>query len=304
MHRTIYSFLGLLCTLTIISLTSCDSSKLSRNKAAKIIKEWGGYPNVEYMTIPKSTYYTSTFRQLYDQGFLRTQRKTILVTPIGQLYQPNNTSEIHHKREGFATNQLYFHEVTGITLRGQNKTTATVEYTLKRTHVTPFGKYQKYNEGETTEHSIEMVLYDDGWRILQKAPKVYKVSDFPRVPEFSGKSFDSPTANGSTSNQPELTLKAEKSPCIINNVQREGNNVYVTVDFVQLIPDTEFGEGYNIKNKNPKLRTYSITSLTKLGPEGFVNSVEDIEKSSCPLCVWFIEAENGFVLKLDADVAN
>jgi uncharacterized protein YgiM (DUF1202 family) len=69
-----------------------------------------------------------------------------------------------------ASSILELHEITGIRL-GDGKNTAVVDFTLKRTDVTPFGNAMELNEGDVIEKQTIFQLYDDGWRITEKKPK-------------------------------------------------------------------------------------------------------------------------------------
>lgn len=91
------------------------------------------------------------------------------------------TSELKNTRKNslYITGVRSFKEVTGIKFNAE-RTEASVEYTVMRERVTPFGRaIGKENEAVYLVQSFE--LYDDGWRIIgdNSMTVQYSPSQFP-----------------------------------------------------------------------------------------------------------------------------
>lgn len=55
----------------------------------------------------------------------------------------------------------------------------------------------------------------------------------------------------------EVTKTSEESSCYVTDMYRVGKRIYVDVDFVD-IKDVASGGGYEIVNKNPRIRTFEL----------------------------------------------
>lgn len=130
-------------------LSSCSNNELSREKAGQLISDFYQYPNVEVekFQLEMNLYLAEKYEALIDGGYLATVPNfmnyilppDMIVTPRGQAYR---------KDEYFATAICDLKEVTGIRIEDEAKTKATVEFTVIREKVTPFGKIREYKNGE------------------------------------------------------------------------------------------------------------------------------------------------------------
>ncbi len=180
--RTSTILLGILALLQ----ASCSSDSLNREKAKELIVSFYEFPNVETAVFPVDAAFTSVsaddYRNLIDGGYLSFSNYSYSLssTALGLNYKAgfkNGTL--------FVTNLRFFKEITGIRYDADDKTKATVEYSVERKKVTPFGEQKGYLEREVVQYSVACQKYDDGWRIVTKNHEENKsASDFPDVAEF------------------------------------------------------------------------------------------------------------------------
>jgi hypothetical protein len=179
MKKTFYLIL-----IAILSI-SC-SNELDRGDAEDKIEDFFDYPNVELIRFPgvtSSQKLNKEFQSLRGQKFITEKRKGkygnefwVRMTEIGKGFV--HSGEASYNGYQVASSILELNEVTGIRL-DDGKNTAIVDYTLRRTDVTPFGNAMELYDGDIIEKQIAFQLYDDGWRITGKKPKtIIKEKDF------------------------------------------------------------------------------------------------------------------------------
>jgi len=182
-----------LCILSAIALigllTSCGPEKLDRGKAANLIKEFYGYPDVE-LAAPDLY---SISKRLEQEGYgRRYSYYTMLKFAFHEgamMYLKNPSSDGYtidgtSSRMGMGvkvhviSNCRDFAEVTGIAVDESTKT-AKVEFTCRRLGPTPFGEFLGHKDGDILNYSVNMKLYDDGWRITDKQVENIKPETYP-----------------------------------------------------------------------------------------------------------------------------
>lgn len=166
----------------LVMLTSCGSEKLDRDKAADLIKEFYDYPRVEVGKIDVSS------KQLRQDGW--GYMKGNYGMTYFYFHEPALPYILHPSNKGYdinidgsrgievIANCHNFEEVTGIALDEATKT-AKVEFTCHRMGVTPLGELVGRKNGEVVNYSVNMQLYDDGWRITEKAQENIKPETYP-----------------------------------------------------------------------------------------------------------------------------
>ena len=173
--------------LLLLLLASC-SNELTRGKAAKTIKEFYEYPNVEVGNIYNrldwsiSGTYKPIYNKLQDLGLITMHEYTqwgtnysINLTDKGKAYSLATSGD----RYMVISNIREFKEITGITKIDENN--AKVEFSVVRKKVTPFGEINGFKEDDLENYSVEMKKYDDGWRITNRKEKNLLPKDFPNV---------------------------------------------------------------------------------------------------------------------------
>ena len=139
-----------------------------------------------------------------------------------------------------ASSILELNEVTGIRL-DDGKNTAYIDYTVKRTNVTPFGNSKEYNEGDIIEKQTVMQLYDDGWRITAKKQKgILKPKNV--------KGFDKKYFSDLNNIMKEITVESGDSYFLLKETYSKYGKNFIKVDYV----------GLDGSNTNTKLRTFII----------------------------------------------
>ena len=158
----------------LVLFTSCGLEKLDRDKAADLIKEFYGYPRVEFGMLDVSS------KKLAQAGWGHVRSNNyesrFYFNDVGYLKNP----EQNHK--GFDNSRMArdfggakveviancndFVEITGIALDEAGKT-AKVEFTCRRVGVTPLGSLLGRKDGDILNYTVNMQLYDDGWRITE-----------------------------------------------------------------------------------------------------------------------------------------
>jgi hypothetical protein len=175
--------------ILIIFVTSC-SNKLTRDKAALLIKEHYEYPNVEAMKLMLEKNNNQAMLQKgVDEGLL-TVRWDIYANAFqgnGNIYSFADKAKpfVAEKYGGWngdggamvITNCRDFFEVTGIRENEQAKT-AVVEFTCKRKGITPMGTLLDLKEGDIINYTVNMNLYDDGWRIAEDKRQNLKLESY------------------------------------------------------------------------------------------------------------------------------
>lgn len=179
MKLYLFSFVVVLMFASV----GCGTKELSRGKAEALITEYYQYPNVEVDRLDaRSDDGRKNIQWLEDNGYLVSK---------GLLGYSETSSAMPYKApamdnsgvSSFATNMRRFKEVTGIRYDTPDKTKATVEYTVERYNITPFGKY-RFSDNEEMMYVVTIERYDDGWRITTPNKKNYTVADFPDAEEF------------------------------------------------------------------------------------------------------------------------
>lgn len=174
----------ILFVLIIPLLWGCSSDKLSRGKAEKLIRAINKFPTdeiKEFQTAFPDHWGAGSLEELQNQGLL-TYTKYFAglggywfdaeLTEKGKKYA---VSDKHGLKNEFGLEDNYnkaitvkiakldFGEITGIH-ENKESNTATVNYTVVRKEITPFGKIEyKLQEGSFNK-TITFTKYDDGWR--------------------------------------------------------------------------------------------------------------------------------------------
>ncbi|TCK80892.1 hypothetical protein [Albibacterium bauzanense] len=162
-----------LCIVAIL-LTSCESKeKLDRKTVLSILKEENTYPKPVtediYVADPADA------KRLLDAGLedagLITVQRTQSLSEVGeplisftekaeQYLLPVNDEKIQQVKVA----DEVIEEVTGIQMEdGENR--AVVEYKTTFVNVSPFSKVSKIDLEKENVRKVNVVLYDDGWRI-------------------------------------------------------------------------------------------------------------------------------------------
>lgn len=167
--------------LLSILFSSCSSNELTRKQAQQLITDFYAYPNVEFA---KTSFYamgaySKHTRCLIDQGLVRKNSMgNIRINDKGKDYQHPQNERL------FVSNERQFKEVTGIKFLDEQKSKATVEYTDERINITAVGSCSGYTDGSINTYTVDLALFDDGWRVDQKVYTNFKASDFPSVSAF------------------------------------------------------------------------------------------------------------------------
>lgn len=247
-------------------LISCNSNKLDREKAKKIIISFYDYPNVEFVEFPTQSLNTNNLsiggkktikkdlQKIRNLNLVKLYRNNswvvdyfdFILTQKGKSYLLKEGSKSYY----VVSNLREFNEVSGIRLN-EGKTKATVDFKVKRNNVTPFGEFREYYEDETLEYQVKMELYDDGWRIINNKVKNYKKSDF--------KCFDEQYLSNLSKIADEITMESSISPCLIKDIYEKYGAVFVVLDYTRMEGSDPNGVP-NYVNKNPKLRTFRVTN--------------------------------------------
>lgn len=172
---------------------SC-SKELSRGKAEDIIKEYFQYPNVEAATL--KTRQTSSFEEwekLFEENGLISTRNDpeygfSYFIDINNSYSEyvilNNVNISKNRRYPCYTYTIWlfereFESISGIKTNGDGKK-ATVEFTIKKKNLSPFAVALRNNENDIVKYSVDLELYDDGWRIVSEKNNINLTrKDFP-----------------------------------------------------------------------------------------------------------------------------
>lgn len=86
------------------------------------------------------------------------------LTPKGKTYLKSEIKTAGYEKYVMVKMaELHFHEITGIRTDAEDKN-AYVEYTVKRTGLTPFGEIGGLQE-ELIPKNARFIKYDDGWRL-------------------------------------------------------------------------------------------------------------------------------------------
>ncbi len=190
----------LLLALIISSLTSCHQA-LSRAEAEKQIKQKLQLPQDEFKEIELKQLQTQTavytnnqtgakyeqidsnhdksvlFYDLEREGLIniRIGKTALFDSPYGYMYEKRqdyqtffiatftDKAQPYVQGNSVKVSTIEFGEITGIVERKEFNA-AEVQYTTKRTSLTPFAIFFRVNE-EVFNHSASFTKYDDGWRI-------------------------------------------------------------------------------------------------------------------------------------------
>lgn len=136
----------------------------SRKSMAGLIEEG----LLKLVELPKSKIRVSPTEKMAE--YIITAQKN------GKSFDPFNLKAINSAYVEVKLAEEHFLEVSRIALSA-NKTLANIEYTCKFVNLTPFGKrWKKYipnyphkiAENEIHNHSLNMRLSDEGWKIVEK----------------------------------------------------------------------------------------------------------------------------------------
>lgn len=175
----------ILLVLTIPLFWGCGSDKLSRGKAEKLIRAFNKFPSdeiKEFQTDFPDHWGAGPLEELQKQGLLTytnyfaglggywfdaelTQEgKKFAVSDEHGLKDEFGLVDNYNKAVTVKIAKLDFGEITGIH-ENKESNTATVNYTVVRKDITPFGKIGfKLQEGVFNKTST-FTKYDDGWRL-------------------------------------------------------------------------------------------------------------------------------------------
>jgi len=173
-------FLLLLASVTI---TSCGSDELDRDLAGELISDYYQYPNLEYINLGSHQYclgLSEWHNKLLDKRVIERTRRYFSSDDNcwHEIYEPTEKnkkfliSKFNTSRKNTVDMNRYivsvrnFNEVTGIKFN-DTKTEATVNFTVKRSKVTPFGTAIGWDK-EINDYQTKFELYDDGWRLVDK----------------------------------------------------------------------------------------------------------------------------------------
>jgi hypothetical protein len=169
-------------TASLFLIITGINAQLTRTEAAKLIKEKYGYPYDEYKAFTMEIYtsYSASIRYTYEKlaaeglltwKWIKDGAKNGIeatLTEKGLEYYANDMYSEKYKGSertmDMRTSRLEFVEITGI-LMGINNTYATVEFTVIRKDITPFGRIVFFLEEGLIKYSAQFNKYDDGWRI-------------------------------------------------------------------------------------------------------------------------------------------
>ena len=172
--------------VTCLILISCTNNELTREKAGQLITDFYQYPNVEMekFQLEMNLHLARKYKTLIDDGYLATVPNFInYILPPDMIV--TERGEAYRKDEYFATAIRELKEVTGIRFDDEAKTKATVEFTVIRNKVTPFGKIREYKNGDVVNYTATIERYDDGWRVTSVSTQNFLPSNFPKVAEFN-----------------------------------------------------------------------------------------------------------------------
>lgn len=251
-----YKYLLFILSLGVC-FTSCNSDELSRKKAAKIIQEYYIFPDVETEYLDLNYFNTSKYKELIQQGLLQEGYWIVNITNEGLKYVAN----ADRKNSRFATNIREFNEVTGIVFDDEAKTKAKVEFSVRRTNITPFGVFKEYNEGDIVDLSVEFTKYDDGWRITTEKKNIFSVEDFDGIFEKE---------------LPRQEVSVEKEMNNSENLSENNNKSKTTIEN-KFLEDSYIGKIGNkdfklfIENINgDRITGYNVTGTNKRPIKGKV----------------------------------
>lgn len=159
-------------------LVSCGSKKLTREKAAELIK--AEYPRTIdwdiYTADPKHAA-RALDTKLEEEGYITLKRKQTLAemgspfiffTDKAKPYlleTPEKDKKIDIQKVKLA--EQHFNEITGMQILKNDKK-AIVEYTVVYKNVTPFVAISNLKIEPKVDKKAYFALYDDGWRIVDK----------------------------------------------------------------------------------------------------------------------------------------
>lgn len=229
--------------ISAILLAGCVSKDLDRSNAASIIEEFYNYPVAEVIQVASIT----IGNPAESLSAINNQTTVQFITEEGKIVQLGNDSE-----SGFGVigNELRFNEVTGIRTVESGKK-AIVDFTEKRTKITPIGKQLNHKEADIIEKEVTMELYDDGWRITTAVEESIESTDIPiaksanEAPEKSTETIAEENSEGD-----ETLAESSASFFLLKKAFTEEGEHYVAVDYV----------GEDGSNINPKLRIFKITN--------------------------------------------
>jgi len=170
----------------ILFLSSCGN-KLSRSKAKDIILAYQCNPYVEFDRFDLGNFnkLQTNYSKLVDANLLKyIDLDAGTGWPSIFQYQPTDKGKPYFKMGGevpiVVVGCSEFREITGISANEHDKT-ATVKYSATWKSVTPFGENMGYKKSDLVkvENTIEMVLFDDGWRVKDGTFKFVEVSKYP-----------------------------------------------------------------------------------------------------------------------------
>lgn len=177
--KSLQAIASVLIALNILLLSGCDSNKLSRAQAEKLIRAFHKFPIDEigkFQTSFPDNSGAGSLEKLQTEGLLTyTKNFTGLggywfyatLTEKGKQYATSEEyGDNFNKYVDVKVSKLDFGEITGI-IEYKESNTAVVNYTYIRKDLTPFGKIQFNLQEGANPYTHTFTKYDDGWRLTQ-----------------------------------------------------------------------------------------------------------------------------------------
>jgi hypothetical protein len=175
--KFINSYILVLLSMVSLSFFSCQSDKLTREKAALLVKGFYEYPNLLVKSLKVNPNenplaFGINYDDLINGGYMFLDKSNPWswkhsLTPKGEEFLVASSNEVE-----CATRE--FKEITGIKFTNENQTTAEIEFSCRVFNITPFGQFFKISNDQIDTYKVTAEKYDDGWRITTQKGKVYK----------------------------------------------------------------------------------------------------------------------------------
>jgi len=186
--KKMYVWAGFLLMVSMVF--SCDTGKLTRAKAKKMIEEHYGFPLAQGQSFRNLTSNKRKKEMFYSRGLMGKHNRQKGVIRINDSYVTEKGKDYVFKSEDkskvYMTNLLEVGEIKGISFR-ENDNAATVEMFLSRYHLTPFGKDNVKKGAVYQRSNISFKKIDDGWRIAYPSRFANSIS-LEKVPHLKSKS--------------------------------------------------------------------------------------------------------------------
>jgi hypothetical protein len=169
--------------ISILLLFDCTSNKLDRNKAADLIKKFYEYPNIEVANFNLENIFGNPFEPLINQGYIYINR-SVQWNWVNSPTQKGKKFQSKLNNNLFATNRREFNEITGIAYLDERESKARIEFSFRRSEITPFGTFLGFIDGQVVNCSVEAMKYDDGWRITSSKEVNFNPQDFQYIADL------------------------------------------------------------------------------------------------------------------------